>query len=114
MPRYVCRPGHPKASKWGFVDVNDIGPEPELATNAPIMAGRFYENIAMTDGTDVGSRKKYREYLKRTGSTPASDFKDHWAKAEAQRNSYQTDGAEHRERRETIGRAWHETRQKRH
>lgn len=87
MPRYVSRPGHPKASKWGFVDVNDLGPEPELAANAPILAGRFYENTAATDGTDIGSRRKHRDYMKAKGWTTSSDYGPaYYEKLRADRN----------------------------
>jgi hypothetical protein len=45
------------------------------AKSAPIMVDRFYENTVAIDGkTDIGSRKKYREYLKQTGFCHASDF----------------------------------------
>lgn len=74
--RYVLRPGHPRASEFGFVDVDEIGwieQEPQ-AINAPILVDRFMEGASTQDGVDIGSRAKRREYLKATGSADASDF----------------------------------------
>ena len=77
--RYVYRPGHPRANERGFVDWNDLGWEQEKrAVNAPIMAGRFYENTAATDGTDIGSRKRHREYMHSRGLTTADDYPKFW------------------------------------
>jgi hypothetical protein len=73
--RYVYRPSHPQASEFGFVDAALLGLEAEvLALNAPVLMDRFYENTQATDGTDIGSRRKHREYMKRTGLAPSSDF----------------------------------------
>jgi hypothetical protein len=47
---------------------------PEHATNAPIMVDRFYENTKSTDGIDIGSRRKHRQYMKDRGLAPADDF----------------------------------------
>jgi len=83
---YVHRPDHPKADQWGMVDIRELGDEPSaLAINAPVLAGRFYENTKATDGSDIGSRTKHREYMKRTGLTVASDYTKTWEKAAEQR-----------------------------
>lgn len=83
---YVCRPGHPCANERGMVDVRDLGDEPQaLAVNAPILSGRFYENTRATDGTDIGSRKRHREYQKQHGLTMASDYTKTWEKQNEQR-----------------------------
>ena len=70
----------PVRGKWVWdeaqqklVSAEDYVP-PEHATNAPILAGRFYENTSATDGTDIGSRTKHREYMKAHGLTTADDF----------------------------------------
>ena len=114
MARFYFRPGHPKASALGFVSSDDLGddvqPEPELAVNAGIMSGRFYENTGKAhDGTPINSRKDYREYQKRTGVTQIGDFKETWAKAAKEREQHRQGGtpAERRERREDLARALH-------
>lgn len=64
-----------------------------------------YGGVRMTDGTDVSSRKKHREYLKSRGLAMASDFTE--TTARAQREKLER-AAEKREIRETVGRAFHE------
>jgi hypothetical protein len=109
MKRYVYRPGHPKASPRGFVDVNDLGWEQEpQAKNAPILSGRFYENVAAQDGTDIGSRKKYREYMKAKGLTSMSDYTETWKKAEKEREKAASPEWDQKQRREDVARAWYE------
>lgn len=107
--RYVYRPGHPKASANGFVPVTelDIDPGPQ-AIHAPILMDRFYENTAATDGTDIGSRRKHREYMKRHNLAMADDFKGEWSQASRQREAIRTGQHERKERREAIERVIHQ------
>jgi len=75
--RFYYRPGHPRADELGFVNADDLAEipmEPPQALHAPVMSGRFYENTQATDGSDIGSRSKHREYMKRNGLTTADDF----------------------------------------
>ena len=112
--KYVYRPGHPMASERGFVDVEDLGWEPiALAKHAAVMVDWFYENTKATDGTDIGSRRKHREYMKAHGLTTADDFKETWKQAAAEREKMSRGDFDHKDRRETIGRAIYE-RSKRH
>ena len=53
---------------------------------------RHYDGMRATDGEDISSRKKHREYMKRHGVTTSDDFKDTWAKARQQRDEYYTRG----------------------
>lgn len=104
--KYVYKPGHPKASKNGFVAVTDLDNYQEsLAINAPVLSGRFYENTAATDGTDIGSRKKHREYMKRNGLAMESDFRGEWQKAEKERQAIRTGEIDRKARREAVERA---------
>ena len=85
--------------------------EPVLAKDAPIASGRFYENQKMLDGADVGSRKRYNEYLKVRGLTHSDDFKEQWKKDAERRAKFYTQGgdaAEHKARREIVGKAFYE------
>jgi hypothetical protein len=112
--RYVFRPNHPQASAFGFVAVEALGLETqEEAKNAPICMDRFYENTKATDGTDIGSRRKHREYMKAHGLTTADDYTQTWSEASREREKRQTEGFDHKERREVIGRALYE-RSRRH
>lgn len=60
-------------SQGKLVPAEDYQP-PSMAVDAPVLAGRFYENTVATDGTDIGSRKKHREYMRVNGVTAASDY----------------------------------------
>lgn len=74
---------------------------PEIALTAPVMVDRFYENTVAIDGkTDIGSRKKYREYLKRTGFAHSSDFSPEFC--EKQRKA--KDAESSKRTRETVAR----------
>lgn len=64
---------------------------------------RGYEGMQATDGADISSRKKHRDYMKRTGLTTVDDFKDSWAKAQAQRERYYQNGGSFR--RQDVERA---------
>jgi hypothetical protein len=103
--RYFYRPGHPKASHNGFVLQEDLGWEPpKEAKFSPIMMDRHYENMAATDGTDIGSRRKHQEYMKRNNLTVSADFSpayyENIRKAEQKAND--------KDRREAVGRALYE------
>lgn len=109
--RFYYRPGHPKASELGFVSGEDLAEmpmDPPRAVSAPIMVDRFYENTRATDGTDIGSRQRHREYMKRNGLTTADDFTQTWAKAKEERERAFQGDFDHKERRESLARALYE------
>jgi hypothetical protein len=103
--KYVYKPGHPKATQFGFVKITDIDQEPSFnALNAPIMMDRFYENTAATDGVDIGSRRKHREYMKQRGLAPSGDFSKDWYAKQKRTQELETN----KERREDVSRATYE------
>jgi len=107
--RYLHRPGHPKANDCGMVAVEELGdddaPREDERSDVTIMSGRFYENLqSPIDGSDIGSRARYHAHMKHHGVAPTSDFKQHWAKAEKERNAPRNDGRV----AETIARAWNQ------
>lgn len=53
---------------------------------------RHYDGLRATDGADISSRTKHREYMRRTGLTTADDFKDTWARAQREREHYMQNG----------------------
>jgi hypothetical protein len=112
--RYVHRPGHPKANDCDMVAVDELGdeeaPKPEGLNGATIASGRFYENLqSPIDGSDIGSRRRYHEHMKQHGVAPAGDFRQHWAKAEKDR---QNPTRNMEPVAETIGRVWHQLEQR--
>lgn len=46
-----------------------------------------YGNLTATDGTDLSSRRKHREYMAHHGLAMADDFKGSWARAAAERET---------------------------
>lgn len=88
--------------------------EPEVRTQ--ISMDRHYENTVALDGTDIGSRRKTEEYMKRHGLTRPDDYKQTWAKAAEERAKFYTEGGGHKEheaRREAVGRAVYELEKRR-
>jgi hypothetical protein len=77
---------------------------PERAVDAPILAGRFYENTCATDGSDIGSRTKHRQYMRDRGLASADDFSPSYY----ERIRKQTQEQHRKERRETIARRLYE------
>ena len=69
---------------------------------------KHYEGLKATDGTDISSRTKHREYMKRNGLTTADDFKDTWAKAGQKRAEYYQGKGGGAVTRDDIGRAIHQ------
>jgi hypothetical protein len=101
--KWVYKPGHPKANERGFVAWEDYGGGPETkALDAPVMSGRFYENVSTIDGKDIGSRQKYRNYMKEANVTHSSDFSPEWV---AQKKASE-ERQESKERREVVAKAW--------
>jgi hypothetical protein len=56
-----------------LVRAEDYAP-PSRALDGTIMVDRFYEGQRALDGTDIGSRRKYNDYLRARGLTNAGDF----------------------------------------
>jgi hypothetical protein len=75
-----------------------------------------YDGLKTTDGVDISTRKKHREYMKATGLATADDFKETWAKKQVEMEQRRAgtfhDPARSRELRETIGRTMYELRER--
>jgi hypothetical protein len=67
--------------------------QPELRTDSGALWGdRSYDGLRATDGTDISSRTKHRDYMKANGLATADDFKETWAKSQQQRDHYRQHG----------------------
>lgn len=79
------------------------------AQHAAVMVGRFYENQHALDPqkTDIGSRRKHREYMKANGLTIATDFTEQWKKDSLEKERIRKGEHDRKERREQVDRAWH-------
>lgn len=65
----------------------------ELRTDSGALWGdRSYDGLTATDGTDISTRTKHRDYMKANGLTTADDFKDTWSQNQAKRERLFTQG----------------------
>ena len=60
------------------------------------------------DGSDIGSRSRHRDHMKRHNVTTADDFKGEWNKADRDREQIRKGGYDAKSRREDVARAWHQ------
>ena len=89
-----------------------VDPDAPPETRLQFSVDRHYEGLRATDGTDIGSRRKHREYMRLNGLATVDDFKETWAKAERERASH-FDGSggpqsERKALREQIGKTLYE------
>jgi len=82
--RFVVR--QDEAGKPVLVEVGEEWePTPGANTkNAPV-TDLYMDGARAPDGTDIGSRNKRRAYMQANGVADASDYTNHWAKAERER-----------------------------
>jgi len=79
-------------------------PERDNARNrGALWNDRNYDGVRATDGSDISSRKKHREYMKRNNLTTVDDFKETWANAQKTREDYFSRGGTFR--RQDVERA---------
>ena len=71
---FYYRPGHPKANHYGMVEEHDLEAIPQEPGRTMVLTDLYMDGQATVEGIDIGSRRKRREYMKRTGSLDASDF----------------------------------------
>ncbi len=103
------------------------GPTAELAKNAPIASGRFYEEAGPSpiDHSEINSKRKYREHMRRYDVTNASDYEKTWQQAEKERAKavlpgkeflekgvHRPQGYDAKEIKEAIGRSIYELKEK--
>jgi hypothetical protein len=74
---------------------------------------RSYDGLRATDGTDISSRSKHREYMRVNGLTTMDDFKQSFADAQQRKAEYVTQGKHGAVKREHIERAIHEIQSRR-
>lgn len=88
IAQYSREPIRPKCCN--FTDMERmLSVVPAMSGLANALAGdRHYEGLRAPDGTDISSRTKHREYMKRTGLTTADDFKGVWQKAAKEREEF--------------------------
>jgi hypothetical protein len=63
---------------------------PGSAVGNTLAGDRHYDGMRATDGTDIGSRSKHREYMKRNNLTTIDDFSKTWSKAAEERQAFRS------------------------
>lgn len=74
------------------VDPYTYQPPNRMNTDSALYGDRHYDGMRATDGTDISTRSKHREYMKLNNVTTVDDFKDTWARAREQRERLYTQG----------------------
>ncbi len=94
------------------VTADYVAPVRETAkNNGALWNDRHYDGVRATDGTDISTRAKHRDYMKRNNLTTVDDFKDTWSSAQKQRESFYTQGGSFK--RQDIERAIHQVNNRR-
>ena len=101
--RFVYRP-NPDTGEVESIEVpTDWEPEARGA-KAPV-TDLYMDGVRATDGTDIGSRTKRREYMRANNLADTDDFKGTWEKAAKEREAIRTGKHDVEARREAIARA---------
>jgi hypothetical protein len=75
-----------------LIEVTADHREPMRNDAGALWGDRHYDGLKATDGTDISTRSKHRDYMRANNVTMADDFKDTWAEAQAQRDAYHQQG----------------------
>lgn len=103
-PRVPTCAEHPEVIMQRSFSVNT-----EFSGLANALAGdRHYDGMQASDGTDISTRTKHREYMKRTGLTTASDYTETWKAQESVRQSVREGTYRDKDLRETIARSFYQ------
>lgn len=60
----------------------------ELNPHHLIIGDRYYDGLRATDGTDISTRTKHREYMKANNLTTIDDFEPQWKREAEKRDRY--------------------------
>lgn len=97
--------------------VEEVSPDwTDTPRRAPVPTEQIvFGNLTATDGTDISSRKKHREYMKSNGLALTGDFKETWERAAKERERAFTPGAGYDKQARTMAivRAYEQLRSKR-
>lgn len=86
---YTMAPDVPSCPNHGPME-RKLTINPSFSGLANALAGdRHYDGLRASDGSDISSRTKHREYMKRTGLTSSSDYTETWKKQADERAKFQ-------------------------
>lgn len=104
---YTAEPDVPYCPQHGPMQ-RKLTINPAFSGLANALAGdRHYDGLRATDGSDISSRSKHREYMKRTGLTSTSDFTETWKKQAQERENYRAGAFQDKELRTELAKEVH-------
>lgn len=77
------------------------------ALDNALAGDRHYDGMQAPDGSDISTRTKHRDYMRRTGLTTADDFKSSWSKSAGERQARRTGAHEDKGLRTSLEREFH-------
>lgn len=83
----------------------ELETEPEMEPRLQINTDGHYADARATDGTNIGSRMRHREYMRSNNLTVADDFKGEWAKKAEERARFHSGDWDKKGRTEAVERA---------
>ena len=94
--------------------VDDIPVNPlEMQPHNRVIGDLHYDGLRATDGTDISTRTKHREYMKRHNLTTMDDFSGAFERAQKAKADYVTTGKGGAVSRADVARAIYQLQQKR-
>lgn len=75
-----------------LIEVTADHREPMRNDAGALWGDSSYAGLRATDGTDISTRSKHREYMRANNLTTVDDFQNTWAKAQEQRERLYTQG----------------------
>lgn len=80
-------PGTPEAEEAWEAKVQMMN-GPRRSADYMVMTDGYYDGQQAPDGSDVSTRTKHREYMKRTGMVTFDDYAQTFQKEQARRDAY--------------------------
>lgn len=81
-----------KEPPYELIEISDDYQAPLRNDSGALWGDASYDGLRATDGTDISSRTKHREYMKANNLTTVDDFQESWAKAKERREHYMKHG----------------------
>lgn len=109
IAEYSRAPIRPQCPTHGEMD-RRLSVTPGMSGIANALAGdRHYDGLRATDGTDISTRTKHRDYMKRNGLTMTDDFKQTWKASAEERTALRNGTFKDNELRSTLKEALHKS-----
>lgn len=89
------------------------GPSPrrgESSGDGWRFSDRNYDGLRAPDGTDISSRKKHRDYMRKNNLTTIDDFKDQWKQEAKKREDFFSGNWDREGRKRDIAYAFEKSR----